>query len=389
MNVPPAYLAPGITEAPAPRTDTAAISFSAGKTAREHFYWIDWLRFLAAVAVMVEHIRYHINLDWIAEHESPGSFWHYLLFLPTRLGRESVILFFVISGFLVGGRALRRVAAGTFDLRAYAFDRATRVYVPLLPALVLTAATSAAAGSPVSPYVYVYHLAALQGVCVSPLHFNGSLWTLTYETWFYVLAGAVATLAAPGARGKGIAFGLAVFALGLFMPLEPVFLFCWVLGAFAYGIIEAVRERRPALGWMAAAWSAAACAGYQVANDVVPVDPAWKERVPTVEMCELLLALGFAVLVACLSGAAPRARFARRIEQAGTRLAAFSYTLYLVHYPVLFYLKSCWPHLGGDAAGRFTVRLVLCTAVSAGMYALFEAHTARVRRWLQGRWEKR
>ena len=296
-----------------------------------------------------------------------------------------MILFFVISGFLVGGRAMRRVVAGTFDLRAYALDRATRIYVPLLPALALTAASSVAGGVPVSLMEYGYHVVALQGVCVSPLHLNGSLWTLAHETWFYVLAGAVAVLAGPGKPGKLPAFGFAVFVLALFVPLGALFFLCWLLGALAYGIVDALRPWRAALGWTAAVAAAAACVSYQVANDVVPVDPAWKEWLPCVEMCEWLLGLSFAVLVACLSGMAPSSTSGQRIERAGSRLAAFSYTLYLVHYPVMGYLKNCWPHLGGGYAGRFTVRVVVCTAVSVVMYRLFEAHTARVRRWLQGR----
>ncbi len=350
--MPPAtlLLAPAPTS-PSVRTASPSRSASIKTRSPAHRYWIDWLRFLAAAAVMVEHVCTHNHLDWEKLPAASRTPWHFARLIPTRLGRESVLLFFVLSGFLVGGATIRRVREGTFDPRAYALDRATRLYVPLLPALALTVAVSAACGLPISLSQYFYHVLALQGVCVNTLWLDTPLWTLAYETWFYVLAGAAAVLAAPGARGRMLAYTLAALSLGLFMSLEFTFLFCWLLGALAAGLTDAVRPRRTLVGWTAAAVAVAASAGYQAANGAASLDPAWAGRRCRACRCaKLVLGVGRRRwLVACLGGGCA----------GGTRLGGedrntrgpgwrrFSYTLYLVHYPVM-----CLPGTSLAGLGR-------------------------------------
>ncbi len=60
-----------------------------------------------------------------------------ILFYITRLGFEAVLIFFVLSGLLVGGRAMKRLSAGTFRIKSYVVDRAVRILLPLLASLVL------------------------------------------------------------------------------------------------------------------------------------------------------------------------------------------------------------------------------------------------------------
>src|ERR1039458_8382680 len=45
--------------------------------------------------------------------------------------------FFVLSGYLVGGSVLRSVRTGSWSWRAYLLGRLSRLYVVLLPALLL------------------------------------------------------------------------------------------------------------------------------------------------------------------------------------------------------------------------------------------------------------
>jgi peptidoglycan/LPS O-acetylase OafA/YrhL len=57
-----------------------------------------------------------------------------IFFAATRLGGEAVLLFFVLSGFLVGGRIIRRAKSRTFSLKDYSVDRCSRILLPLIPA---------------------------------------------------------------------------------------------------------------------------------------------------------------------------------------------------------------------------------------------------------------
>ena len=53
------------------------------------------------------------------------------------MGDYGVLMFFAISGFLIGGGALEKTRAGDFSFSLYFINRFTRIYIVLLPALLL------------------------------------------------------------------------------------------------------------------------------------------------------------------------------------------------------------------------------------------------------------
>jgi peptidoglycan/LPS O-acetylase OafA/YrhL len=128
------------------------------------------------------------------------------LFALTRLGREAVVVFFVLSGFLVGGRALRDLAERRFDGRRYAADRASRLYAVLLPALCLTAVCDAVRGGwsnvDNGMAVFVGNLLFLQDVTTTVYGSNGPLWSLAFEAWYYALFGIGVRAAADVRDGR-------------------------------------------------------------------------------------------------------------------------------------------------------------------------------------------
>ena len=69
------------------------------------------------------------NLGWA------GKTFYFL----TGLGHQAVMVFFVLSGFLVGGHVYTAVAEGRWSWPDYLIKRLTRLWIVLLPALVLTA----------------------------------------------------------------------------------------------------------------------------------------------------------------------------------------------------------------------------------------------------------
>ena len=106
------------------------------KTPRQHFWWLDWVRFAAAFMVVATHARGSTWVEWgrlpSANQTNPAA----VFFALTRAGTEWVTVFFVLSGFLVGGKVLEQVRDGTFSSRDYAFDRISRIWIPLIPALI-------------------------------------------------------------------------------------------------------------------------------------------------------------------------------------------------------------------------------------------------------------
>src|SRR5215813_3058612 len=71
-----------------------------------HDAYLDALRGIAALTVFLTHVRGSFFVKWSDLDAASQGPLNYALFVLTRLGRESVIIFFVLSGYLVGGQAL-------------------------------------------------------------------------------------------------------------------------------------------------------------------------------------------------------------------------------------------------------------------------------------------
>ena len=96
---------------------------------------LDALRGVAAFWVFLSHWRDCLFVDYPDVHP------HHLLmgagYLSTGLGHQWVVVFFVLSGYLVGGSVLRQMATDRWSLGGYALKRLTRLYAVLIPALIL------------------------------------------------------------------------------------------------------------------------------------------------------------------------------------------------------------------------------------------------------------
>ena len=95
------------------------------------FYWLDGLRFIAALIVLISHTRNDYFLAYGDLPHNQQGLSAFLFYTFGRLGHEAVVVFFVLSGFLVGGRGFERITTGVFDVRSYAIDRFARIAPPL------------------------------------------------------------------------------------------------------------------------------------------------------------------------------------------------------------------------------------------------------------------
>lgn len=126
----------------------------------------------------------------------------------TSMGHSAVVVFFVLSGYLVGGSALSSFKRG-WKWAPYLTNRLTRLFVVLLPAIVFgavldTVGTHFLSGhalyqgwgqetvqGPVSSRltlpIALGNLAFLQTILVPTFGSNGPLWSLANELWYYML----------------------------------------------------------------------------------------------------------------------------------------------------------------------------------------------------------
>jgi peptidoglycan/LPS O-acetylase OafA/YrhL len=97
---------------------------------------LDLLRGLAALLVFLGHMRVLLFIEY-SEISNP-SFLIKRLNSLTVLGHQSVMIFFVLSGFFISASVIRRIQQKQWSWVNYLVDRLTRLYVVLIPALLLS-----------------------------------------------------------------------------------------------------------------------------------------------------------------------------------------------------------------------------------------------------------
>ncbi|TRX73884.1 acyltransferase family protein [Pseudomonas mangiferae] len=296
---------------------------------------LDFLRGFAALWVLMFHV---VELVPAAYH---GPYSPYLL----HVGWNGVDLFFVLSGFLIGGllAADRGETRGGFLLR-----RVLRIY----PAFLVVAVACLLGTRPhllEEPWVLVSHLFMVHNLV--PGHggaINGVLWTLGSEFQFYLLAALLLGLV----RGPRAWWTLTLAMLGISLASRYAVFHLWqepgqrfflgtqlpgMLGLFAAGF--AVVKLRP-LCRAAIEAHFALCAASAALLLVLylgwlrgHIGDYWDVEVPVVwGRFFTAVVFGYLVLVfACVPPAV--GRFFQR--SGWVYLGEISYGVYLVHLPVM------------------------------------------------------
>ena len=304
--------------------------------------YLDCCRFLAAVMVVFSHF-----LSYGAITASSGRWWH-------DLGRESVIVFFVLSGFVIAYTAERKDGG----LRAYCVARCTRIYSVALPVLLLAfaAAAALAAAGVMSPSGF-YQLA--KPWLYLPLHllFMGELWTISepppllapwwslgYEVWYYALFGALFYL-----RGRRRIVAAASLLL-LIGPKLWLLLPVWASGVLVYHWQKRLAIRRP---YALAGWCATLAllvlfkvSGTDVALRALALASWPFPGLPLKSADRYLADYVVCILVVANFLCAKNAVFPSllRIERPVRWLASYTFTLYLVHTLVMRLWVAFYPH---------------------------------------------
>jgi peptidoglycan/LPS O-acetylase OafA/YrhL len=322
--------------------------------------YLDLCRLLAALLVVVSHL---VPNGVIAAN---SRYWW------LNLGRESVVVFFVLSGFVIAYTTERKQAS----LRDYCVARCTRIYSVALPVILLGFAAAAvlvlAGRAPLDesyqlrkPWLYL------------PLHllFMGELWTISepppllapwwslgYEVWYYLLFGAAFYL---GGRRRLLALAALLLLVG---PKLWLLLPVWSAGVLLYHWQKThTLARTPALlGWGAtlvllAAFKEsgmdAALRAFALAQWPFPGLPLKSaDRVLADYLVGLLVVANF--VCARSAGFESLRRLGRPIRT----LASYTFTLYLVHALVMRVWLTVYPHRRSDA---LDVTLLLAVIVAA------------------------
>lgn len=208
-----------------------------------------------------------------------------VLFALTRAGTEWVLVFFVLSGFLVGGRMIERLKRGSFNMGDYIVDRISRIWVPLIPAIICSGFVAFWTGKTYSWTGLLGKFTGLQGILCHNFAETNPLWSLAYEIWFYFIAGCVALCLTCNRSRVWTILALGI-GFAVFTKLQAVFLFAWLLGATTYDLC-----RRPRNALLAGTGFALTVIGYafsQLNSATVSIDVSnWLWFIPSSDVATL------------------------------------------------------------------------------------------------------
>lgn len=306
--------------------------------------WLDLCRVVAALAVFVGHSQYFGLAPAVI-----GRTWH-------RSAEDAVTAFFVISGIVIA----HATHGAQVTARSYFLARASRIYSVAIPA-VLCALLLDHIGMHLDPSIYLtnygYDQAALRiafhWLFLGETWFGSSqpfsmapYWSLGYEVWYYVFFGCLTLLTG---RTRWFAAGAVLLIMG---PRIWLLLPTWWLGVLLYRHLGWFRLQPPtAVALMAGsvlAYGAFLASGLRDSTDAAsrqlygvvsaslphPFEPGESAHVLTDYSIALLFCVFVIGCANCGFG------FGTRPAATIRRLAAYTFTFYLIHFTLLALLKA-------------------------------------------------
>jgi peptidoglycan/LPS O-acetylase OafA/YrhL len=333
---------------PAPPDGKAAKAGALPQKLSQMLFFARWAGMLLVLGVHATATFMNFNRFSAGDEPLFVSAWRFCV--NYVFGREAVIGFFVMSGFLVGGAVLGRINSEKPFLFDYLVHRIVRIYMVVIPAILLTGVFDTVGRTLFPPDYGAYpvfeghyeprfiltNLLNLQGVIATHFGTNGPLWSIGYEFWYYVAFPMLLLPWTKSAPPRAARFGFALafifcLAISLRQIWFPFGFLIWSLGA------AITLAKRPII--RSASHAALLLivvnlfAGVVFNNAVIHAHP-WSQYIS-----DALTALAFANLI--LTMRFPGDEKWRFLDWRGHQtLADFSFTLYAIHNPTLMLLRA-------------------------------------------------
>jgi peptidoglycan/LPS O-acetylase OafA/YrhL len=363
------------------------------------FIHLDMMRGLAALLVLLGHLRSFVFQPY-GELASPGLL-ETVVWAFTGFGHQAVLIFFVLSGFFITRSIVHDDQLGKFSWVVYAIKRLSRLWIVLVPCLILTffwdslgslfsgtafydgqlyakyhsGPQSNTGGIDLSLSTFIENILFLQTIIAPTFGSNGPLWSLANEFWYYLMFPLLYLAVTQRPFNLlSIAIKLSLFAVVCLFVGEGIVSggLIWIAGSVAYFVYDR--------GWLAAKFRAAP--SLILSSLVLLVSLAASRMhhdIGFIQDC--FIGGATAILVLVLSRREPKNCLYRTVARS---VADASYTIYLTHFPFLALLAGIVlqnQQLPNSALGYVVfstlgmVTLVYCY----GVYWMFERHTSELR----------
>lgn len=362
---------------------------------------LDLIRGLAALLVVVGHLRVVVtgHSGDALPGQAPG-----LLIHPahaTGLGHAAVVVFFVLSGYLVGGTVVRDLQRQRFSCQQYTLKRLVRLWTVLLPTLLLgtlfdslsthifsnTGVISAGQfGRAVSqghgPIQFLRYLTFLQSVQRLPapeFGSNAALWSLSNEFFYYLLFPLIAITCVGRQFSKFRRIAVAVPAVFLLWWVGPTirdYFPLWLCGVVVYVIPAKIPNRLKN------------AANFVLVLQFFLVMLFMRSHAVETLTADCVIAISFtALLYGLLHETQPTT--AKSYARVAHILSLPSYSLYTNHVPACVLLaafcEADFPYVFSHAGLASALIFLVIFGYNGVFYSLFERNTDRIRSFVQSR----
>jgi peptidoglycan/LPS O-acetylase OafA/YrhL len=336
---------------------------------------LDGTRFVAALSVVI----YHMGFE----------------FIP---GYQAVMVFFVLSGFLISGSILSSMSNSRWSWVDYIVSRLVRLWVVLIPSLVVSCACvlidrwflegKALPSATLNGMVMVKNILFLQFMDGQVFAGNQPLWSLAYEFWFYaafpLLLGAFYHKSSAARLLCVVLFAVAAVFTWSFME----YFLIWILGAFA--VFASGRKFSALKSGSRAFWaiSLLACLMFFLSLSIrfIATGTNHPGSQPAQFFYDAFTGLAFAGLLFVIFSSGNNKVAPKWLANVTEKLSGFSFSLYLTHYPLMYLIVGVRKALVQPEVvytHGFHVFNMACILAFAYVFSRYtEVQTQAVKRWL-------
>ena len=359
--------------------------------ASSQYVYLDLIRGIAALAVFAGHLRIICFRDVnISTLDLLGKG----VFFLTGFGHLAVILFFVLSGFLIIKSINESVIKKKWSVKTYGQNRLFRLWIVLIPCLLIGLILDRIGieywgdslfysnqwkyfynqdiSNKLTPSIFFGNLSFLQTILVPPLGSNSALWSLCNEFWYYVLfplfyfaANRSCTLVVR------IFLTFAGICVLFFIGSEIFLMFpIWLLGGFSYFIAKNLNKKH-----------------LQSKKLLILISSLFVMTLLMNRMKFHVEVFNFYIIAFFFSIAIPfliNSKFKYNVTRSiSTYLSNISYTLYLSHLPFIYLLTSIL-HFQDELWSNtnfliFMGVLALTMIYATCLWFLFERNTKKIK----------
>lgn len=339
------------------------------------YYWLDPIRAIAAILVLLVHVRSEMFETYANLSASSQNIFTQCFFFLCSQGLLAVSVFFILSGFLVGGINIQRCQQSKLSIKKYVLDRTFRIGIPLFGAILIIVLINCILEQHMPLSVIAGQFIGLQFFIGDA---GGVFWTLSYEIWFYITLLAIFLIYS---RNKHKFLGCILLTI-CGCIVTQLYFFCFftiIAGIIAFRLKDYKLSRRQislcillAIISYIITFFSHSSSGIKLLN-ILPYQLnsyGW-----------VVLVVMMAILISQVVNRPPQKEFSIKLAKKGEHLSSFSYSLYLIHYQFI----RIWMHYGVkfneiniETISIFIAFCLLCILGAYCFYYVFERNTKSI-----------